>query len=79
MGAVGACEAKTYFAELLDRVQEGERITITRHGMPVDGLTASNEETAQRAEEIVAGLREYGKGLRLRGLSVCKAIEEGLR
>ena len=31
----GAIEAKTHFSELLDKVLQGESITITRHGKPV--------------------------------------------
>lgn len=32
---VGAYEAKTHLPALLRRVEGGERITITRHGVPV--------------------------------------------
>ena len=32
---VGAFEAKNTFGGLLDRVQDGEEIVITRHGRPV--------------------------------------------
>ena len=35
MVSVGSYEAKTRLAELLRLVEEGERITITRHGKPV--------------------------------------------
>ena len=31
----GAFEAKTHFSELLDRVEKGDRIQITRHGRTV--------------------------------------------
>ena len=32
MATVGAFEAKTHFAQLLQRVERGEEITITRRG-----------------------------------------------
>jgi prevent-host-death family protein len=32
---VGAYDAKTHLAELLERVQQGEEITITRHSSPI--------------------------------------------
>ncbi len=35
MDTVGAFEAKTHLSDLLDRVERGERFTITRHGKPV--------------------------------------------
>ena len=38
MGMIGACEAKNKLSELLDRVEHGEELTITRHGKPVARL-----------------------------------------
>jgi len=35
---IGAFEAKNTFGTLLDRVQRGEEIIITRHGQPVARL-----------------------------------------
>jgi prevent-host-death family protein len=38
MSDVGAFEAKTHFAQLLQRVERGEEITITRRGKAVARL-----------------------------------------
>ncbi|MBW1670479.1 MAG: type II toxin-antitoxin system prevent-host-death family antitoxin, partial [Deltaproteobacteria bacterium] len=38
METVGAYEAKTHLPKLLKRVFKGERITITKHGVPVAEL-----------------------------------------
>jgi prevent-host-death family protein len=35
MHTVGSYEAKTHLPQLLERVEHGETITITRHGKPV--------------------------------------------
>lgn len=35
MASYGVAEAKNNFTHLLDRVEEGERVVITRHGKPV--------------------------------------------
>ena len=35
METVGAYEAKTHLSHLLERVIQGEHITITKHGVPV--------------------------------------------
>jgi prevent-host-death family protein len=40
MITVGAFEAKTKFSELLDRVERGETVIITRHGEPVARMSA---------------------------------------
>jgi prevent-host-death family protein len=39
MQEIGAFEAKNTLGALLDRVQKGEEIIITRHGKPVARLT----------------------------------------
>ena len=38
MTKVGAIEAKNKLSELLDRVEKGEEIVVTRHGRPVARL-----------------------------------------
>ena len=38
MANYGVAEAKNKFTYLLDRVEEGERVVITRHGKPVAEL-----------------------------------------
>jgi prevent-host-death family protein len=40
MASYGVAEAKNNFTNLLDRVEEGERVVITRHGKPVAELRA---------------------------------------
>lgn len=60
MSTVGSFEAKTKLAELLDKVEAGETVTITRHGkpvaqlVPVKAVTAADELERMRAlvEEI---------------------------
>lgn len=48
---VGAYEAKTHLAQLLDRVEAGERILILRHGRPVAELrpVRARDRAARRA------------------------------
>ena len=41
MHTVGSYEAKTHLPQLLERVEQGETITITRHGKPVARLVAA--------------------------------------
>jgi prevent-host-death family protein len=41
----GAFEAKTHFSNLLDRVEQGDRITITRHGRAVATLAPAKLKT----------------------------------
>jgi prevent-host-death family protein len=52
---VGAYEAKTHLPKLLDRVVEGEQITITRNGKPVARLVPVTSETRERSPGSYAG------------------------
>jgi prevent-host-death family protein len=45
---VGAFEAKTHLSELLARVENGEQITITKHGRPVARLMPIIESSTSR-------------------------------
>jgi prevent-host-death family protein len=57
MREIGAFEAKNTLGSLLDRVQEGEEIVITRHGKPVARLApyagGINRIEAQAAAERI--------------------------
>jgi antitoxin (DNA-binding transcriptional repressor) of toxin-antitoxin stability system len=59
---IGSHDAKTRLAELLDRVERGEEIVITRHGRPVARLTRTgpgHDVAAARATAAaLARLRE---------------------
>jgi prevent-host-death family protein len=76
MKQVGVYEAKTHLARLLDEVERGETITITRHGRPVAQLTPVGEKRRPVAE-VIAEIRANRKGNRLDGLSVKELINEG--
>jgi prevent-host-death family protein len=77
---VGAYEAKTHLSDLLERVEAGEEITITRHGAPVAKLVPVRKEV--RPEERVAAISRIQKlasGLSLGGLKVKDLIRQGRR
>ena len=79
METVGSFEAKTHLSRLLERVAQGEQITITRHGVPVARLVpAVPAQPADRAEAIEE-LRRFREGRRLGDSSIRALIEEGRR
>jgi len=55
---VGAFEAKNTLGALLDRVEQGEEIVITRHGKPVARLApCATGVDRERAEAVLARIR----------------------
>ena len=57
MRRVGAFEAKTHLAQLLDEVARGETIEITRHGVPVAHIVPPVRRDARRIDATIAEMR----------------------
>lgn len=79
--SVGAYEAKVHFSELLQRVESGAEVTITKHGSPVARMIpvgkGHSPEQRRAAVERLAKLRD---GLTLgHNMSVRDLIAEGRR
>jgi prevent-host-death family protein len=78
MTTVGAYEAKTHLPRLLEQVERGETITITKHGREVARLvpavTAPDEPS-----EVIAALRSSRAGVRRGRGSIRRMIDEGRR
>ena len=77
MATFGAYQAKTQFSQLIKRVMRGERITITRHGVPVAVLSPIEPAPSQPVQEVIAAIKDFRRGHSLEGLSVREMIEEG--
>ena len=69
MHKVGAIEAKVHLSELLDSVQLGEHITITKRGKPVAQLIPVNQVSISDRANLV---------LRVEKLRARIAAESGL-
>jgi prevent-host-death family protein len=74
---VGAYEAKTHFSALIERVLCGERITVTRHGVPVMTMQPVSTHPKTPPKDVVAAIKIFRKGQQLEGLSIREMIEEG--
>ncbi len=79
MKTVGAFEAKTHFARLLERVANGEQIVITRHGTPVARLVPFAKPDSARTRHAISRLKASRKGCRLDGLSWRELRDTGRR
>lgn len=79
MDRVGAYEAKTHLPKLLERVAKGDRVTITKHGVPVAVLQPYDPEKNADVRAVISALREFRERNSLAGLSIREMIEEGRR
>jgi len=83
MITVGSFEAKTKLAELLDKVEGGEVVTITRRGRAVARLVPTkSEEGAEHLRRVVEDIRrnraDRGKPAGP-GTSIAELIKAGRR
>jgi len=79
MVTVGTYEAKTHLAQLLERVAKGEKITITKHGVPVAILQPTDSAKKTPVRDVIDELKRFRSGRCLEGLSVRDLTEEGRR
>ena len=77
MTIIGAYEAKTHFSKLVERVARGERITVTRHGIPVMTMQPVSTHPKMPPEDVIAAIKVFRKERRLEGLSIREMIKEG--
>lgn len=80
MKHVGSYEAKTHFPQLLDSVERGEVVVITRRGRPAARLVPVSGEPSD-VPAAVAALRAFARQhrTRLRGISYRDLIDDGRR
>jgi prevent-host-death family protein len=70
MQTIQASEAKTHFLRILDDVERGESIVITRHGKPVALLSPQVEIDRDRVRQAAASI------LAIRGRTKPVSLEE---
>lgn len=78
MREVGAFEAKNRFGQLLDWVEAGEEVIITRRGKVVARMVPpSMAFDRARGRQAAQRIREMRKGVTLGGLVIEDLINEG--
>lgn len=78
MKQIGVYEAKTQLPRLLDEVERGESVTITRHGRPVARLVPVGGRR-RSVREAIEAIEAFRQGHTLGDLTIRELIEEGRR
>lgn len=80
MMEVGAFEAKNTLGMLLDRVERGEEVVITRRGKRIARLVPDTKvRDTEKARQAAARMIARSKGVTLDGLNIKDLINEGRR
>ena len=77
MKEIGAFQAKNRLGQLLDLVEQGEEVVITRHGKAVARLVPPKAGLSRaEAREAAQRIREMSRGVTLGGLRLKDLIDE---
>jgi prevent-host-death family protein len=80
MREIQASDAKTHLPQLLDAVERGETVTITRHGRPVARLVPAAGEDRSRVLNALDGIRALRrKAMPMSVQEILDARDEGRR
>lgn len=77
METIGTSEENINLSDPQKRVAQGEKITITEHGVPVAVVLSPNPQLKQNRHEVVQSLREFRARHFLGDVSLRSLIEEG--
>jgi prevent-host-death family protein len=88
MDSLGIFEVKTHLSAIIDRVERGEEIVITRHGESVARIVPEKTKKTKKSvkdmtdkefEDFFVRFKEMRKGSSLGGLSWKELRDEGRR
>ena len=80
MTRIGVFEAKNKLTALLDEVERGGEVVITRRAKPVARMVPAGPGfDRERARRAASGLRQASRGVTLGGLNLKELVSQGRR
>lgn len=79
MQTIGAFQAKTYFSKILEQVENGEQVIITKHGRPVAKLMPIMGADRFEVSQTIQQLKQFCLAHKLGGLDWKELRDEGRR
>jgi prevent-host-death family protein len=77
MHQIGAFDAKTHFSSLLEQVEKGEQIIITKHGRPVARLVPIGVKSQENARDVIERIKTFCRKNTLNGIDWKQLRDEG--
>jgi prevent-host-death family protein len=75
--SIGAFDAKTRLSEILRKVEQGERFTITVRGRPVADVVPTEANSQSAREQAIERLMNFPRVTGVDGDAVLEWIREG--
>ena len=78
MRVIRASEAKAHLPSLLDAVERGETVIITRHGKPIARIVPEADRRQAEFDHVIAEIEEFRKTMpRIRLEELLSALHQG--
>ncbi|HEX4052625.1 MAG TPA: type II toxin-antitoxin system prevent-host-death family antitoxin [Tepidisphaeraceae bacterium] len=77
MRKIGSYELKTHLAQVLDDVEHGQSVIVTRHGKPIARILPSDRAQRQEASDAAEAIRNFPRSRLPEGVTIRGLIEEG--
>ena len=79
MRTIGCNELKTHLSEILDAVEHGETVLVTRHGNPIARILPSEAAQREQVSQAVQGLMSFPRTRLPKRVTIRSLIDEGRR
>ena len=79
MRSIGSYELKTHLSEVLDAVEHGQTVIVTRHGKAIARISPSEAAEQDEVSQAVKALISFPRTRLPRGVTIRSLIEEGRR
>ncbi|MGA2584501.1 MAG: type II toxin-antitoxin system prevent-host-death family antitoxin [Tepidisphaeraceae bacterium] len=79
MRKIGSYELKVHLSEVLDSVEHGQTVIVTRHGKPIARILPNAEAEQSATGAVVRALRDFPRTRLPKGVTIRGLIEEGRR
>ena len=79
MRSIGTYELKAHLSEVLDAVEHGQTVIVTRHGKPIARILPSDTAEREHVSEAVQALLSFPRTRLPRGVTIRGLIEQGRR
>jgi prevent-host-death family protein len=79
MQSIGTYELKTHLSDVLDAVEHGQTVVVTRHGKPIARIVPSGAAEREGVKAAVQSLLNFPRTRLPKGVTIRKLIDEGRR
>ena len=79
MKSIGSYKLKTHLSEILDSVENGQSIHVTRHGKTIARILPPEVSQSQEVHAAVLRIKAFARTRLPKGVTIKSLIEEGRR